>query len=151
MKHLSRLIHSHKSGRPMADLVAEINARAGQPIISAPTLYSYARGHRSAEPAQVGILARHMAETPHERAAILAAYVEDLLDDTGIPPSERHIRITHLLDDLADLGSVVQGAGTPYRAPGPDRDADLAALRDHWHADADLRELLHHLANLIRR
>jgi hypothetical protein len=86
-----------------------------------------------------------MASNAHERAEILAAYLEDTLDATDIPPSERGLQIV-----LAVAESLAEDPA-PYNAnhDRPDRERDLAKLADHWHNDADLRQLLHSLAKMI--
>lgn len=144
---LAQIVLAIKGSQTMDQLAASINERAGRQVISTPTLYGYTTRPRRPEPRQIGTLAKYMATTDHERAEILAAYLEDTLDATDIPPSERGLQI--VLAIAESLPPTLAEDPAPYGTDRPDRERDLQTIRDHWHKDPDLQQLIHSLANMI--
>jgi len=146
MGHITNIISAYKGSMSMDQLSQKINQAAGRQVMPKTTLYSYTTRGQRPDPKQAGILARYMARNSQERAEILKAYIEDTLDATDIPPSERGLEIL-----IAVSHAITEAVGedqATYSSDRPDRDRDLDRLRDAWHTDHDLRELIHNLANL---
>ena len=147
--NLAKIIIAYKGAGKMNALAERINALAGETVVSTSTLYGYTSRPRRPEPKQIGTLARYIDPSPESTAEVLAAYLEDTLDATSIPPSERGVCIIAAMAEAIDAATVNKDQA--QHNDRPDRERDFKRLKDAWHTDADLRELLHSLANMVSK